>query len=65
MGRTPPLTLLLDLLLQESLHGVLGGHVQRKLSFAVDRPDVGAVLDQVPARTASQKRENPGESALG
>lgn len=43
--------MLLDLLLQQSLHGVLGGHVQRKLSLAVDRPDVGAVLDQVPVRT--------------
>ena len=38
------LTLLFDFPFEKSLHGVFRGHVQRKLSFTVHRPDLSTVL---------------------
>lgn len=48
------LTLLFNLSFEKSLHGVLCGHIQRKLSFTVHRPDVSTMLYQVSSKTKTQ-----------
>lgn len=45
------LTLFFDFPFEKSHHDVFRGHVQRKLSFTVHRPDVSAMLYQVSSKT--------------